>query len=355
MALLGKSGSGKTSLIRAAICLKEGPRPVLDGQDFCSSPDYSKVSAVGQEPAWQVLAESSKEELSLISRYHPVDFKVAQNLMGPYFDTPFNRLSDGYKRRFVLSSVLAGEPKYLLLDEPLSNLDDEAVKLVSSSFPSTSLIAEHRVKDLRALVQRAYVIEGKAKEIELDLLWSERFLKSHGLRGFRVFREKRPLGEVLLSAEVKGIKLEVRKREVLCIVGPNGAGKTTTIRELSRKGVRPVFQSPDLQFFFRTVKDEVGSSEAMQLFQLTDKASRSPYSLSFGEKMRVLMASALASEAKVVAFDEPSAGMDGDALVSFVKALELMVEQDRGVVVATHDSDVIDLCDSTIRLSWSSW
>jgi ABC-type cobalt transport system, ATPase component len=350
VALLGRSGSGKTTLIRAAICLRDSPKPFLDGRDFCADPDYSKVSAVMQEPSWQVLAETSEEELSLISRYHDSNISLARELMGPYFSTPFMKLSDGYKRRFVLSSVLVGGPEYLLLDEPFSNLDSEGVKLVSDALPHTYLMAEHRVPELRSMVDRVYVISSGVREVNKDKLWDEDFLRSHGLRGFKIWRERRRLGETILRADIKGISVEVRRGEVLCLVGSNGSGKTTAIKQLSKRGVRAVFQNPDLQFFVKTVGEEVNSSEALSLFNLVHLKDRSPYTLSYGEKMRVLMASAIASGSKVVAFDEPSTGMDGDSLISFVRALELLSEDGRGIVIATHDRDVVEVCDSVVKL-----
>jgi len=72
--------------------------------------------------------------------------------------------------------------------------------------------------------------------------------------------------------------------------------------------------------------------------------------LSYGEKMRVLIASVFASPYKVIALDEPSVGMDGEALLSFYEALKILKEEKRGIIIATHDEDLIPLCDTIINM-----
>jgi len=348
--LLGKNGTGKTTIIKSALC--DGTSRIsVDGEDFCSTRDYSKLSVVLQEPYSQVLAETFKEELRLISKFHAVDANLAKELMGEYMDKKFLQLSDGYKKRYVIASVLISKPKYVLLDEPFANLDREAVSMVKEILPLGSLIAEHRTREIRDLVDRVYLIdEGKVEEISREKLYDEIFLKSKGLRGFKLTREREAkLGDVVLEFQAKGMTLKLREREVLCLVGKNGVGKTTTLKSLVGKAF-VIFQNPDLQFFHATVREEVKGDEALELFGLKDKAEKSPYALSYGEKMRVLIASAFSSKSKVIALDEPSTGMDGESLISFQRMIDLLVQENRSIIIATHDEDIIGLCDTVVNL-----
>jgi len=344
--LIGKNGSGKTTLIKSALCLYDNSNTVLDGEDFCKSKDYSKLSAVFQESSTQILSLTCKDELKLQSLFHPVDEKIAKDIMGEYYDKDFYILSDGYKKRFVISSVLASKPKHILFDEPFANLDKYAVKLVKSVIPKGSLIAEHRIREIRELVDRVYLINKEdMKEIEKEKLYDEDFLKKEGLRGFSLPKIETELGRELLN--YKGIK--VRESEILCLVGRNGVGKTTKLKSLVGK-VYLVLQNPDLQFFEETVEKEIKDETVLSLFKLQDKKDKSPFTLSYGQKMRVLIASAFASPYKVIALDEPSVGMDGEALLSFYEALKILKEEKRGIIIATHDEDLIPVCDSIINM-----
>ncbi len=346
--LLGRNGSGKTTLLKSVLCESEN-QVIIDGKDFCKEKDYSKVSIVLQEPYSQILAETAEEEVELLSRYHKVNKDVVKRIMGEYYDKKFLELSDGYKRRFVISTTLASMPEYVLLDEPFANLDSYSSEEVKKIIPKGSLIAEHRVKEIREMLDRVYLLEDKLIEIDKEKLYDEEFLKSHGLRGFKLGKIESVLGKEILDVQTPKARIRVRESEVLCLVGKNGAGKTTTLKHLVGK-VYVIFQNPDLQFFCTTVKEEVRKDKVLSLFNLKDKEERSPYTLSYGEKMRVLIASAYASERKVIALDEPSVGMDGNSLLSFYEMIKLLKEEKRGIIIATHDEDIIGMCDSVINL-----
>jgi energy-coupling factor transporter ATP-binding protein EcfA2 len=350
IALLGKNGSGKTTLIRSILC--DGNSNIfVDNEDFCKKKDYSKLSAVLQEPYTQILAETFSEEIAIIKRYHKINLDIARKLMYGYFDKKFVQLSDGYKKRYVISSILISNPEYILFDEPFANLDKYSIEIVRGILPLGSLIAEHRTKEVRDFVDRVYlIVDNSVKEIEKEKLFDENFLKENGLRGFRLKKEEdQQLGDTILDTIINNINVKLREKEVLCIVGRNGIGKTTLLKKLVSKAY-VIFQNPDLQFFYTTVRDEVKNEYALELFKLKDKADKSPYALSYGEKMRVLIASAFSSKSKIIALDEPSAGMDGYSLLSFYEMIKILKNENRGIIIATHDDDLIGICDNIINL-----
>lgn len=346
VALIGKNGSGKTTLIKSALCIDNKAKVNVDGEDFCKKPDYSKLSAVFQEPSTQILALTCKEEIKLQSLFHPVDENIAIKLMGEYYDKDFYTLSDGYKKRFVISTILTSRPKYVLFDEPFANLDKYAIQLVKASIPKGSLIAEHRIKEIRDIVSRVYLLKNKEIiEIEKDKLYDEEFLRREGLRGFSLPPIETNLGKEILNYD----EIRVREGEVVCLVGRNGIGKTTKLKKLVGK-VYLVLQNPDLQFFEETVFDEVKDDYTIKLFRLEELKDKSPFVLSYGQKIRVLIASAFASKLKVIALDEPSVGMDGEALLSFFEMVKILKEEKRGIIIATHDDDLLSLCNTIIDM-----
>ncbi|QKQ99954.1 ATP-binding cassette domain-containing protein [Metallosphaera tengchongensis] len=350
VAIVGKNGSGKTTLINSILCEMKNEINV-DGKDFCNERRYDELSAVFQDPSSQILAETLNDELRIISLYHQVNFELARILMGDFLFQNFFTLSDGYKKRFVISSILSSQPKYVLLDEPLSNLDRNGSKLVLEILPKGSLIAEHRTREISGLVDRVYLLkETGMREIEKEKLKDEEFLRKNGLRGFTLDNvDNGLLGEKILDFDYKDLRIEVRESEIVCLLGPNGSGKTTLLKKLSKK-IYSVFQNPDLQFFQESVEKEVGNTEALRLFGLWDIRDKSPFVLSTGQKMRTLIAAAYASGSKVIGLDEPTVAMDGDGLIAFRKMLKLLKEEGRGVIIATHDEDIVNLCDTKIRL-----
>ncbi|MDT7861486.1 MAG: ATP-binding cassette domain-containing protein [Saccharolobus sp.] len=350
--LIGKNGSGKTTLIISTLCLSDKISDVfVDNVDFCSSRDYSKVSAVLQDVYSQILSLTCKEEINLMKRFHFVNEEIPKRLMGKYYDEEFSKLSDGYKRRYVIACILASNPSYILLDEPLANLDEEGINIVNSIIPKSSLIAEHRIEEIRKIIDRVYLIKNnqEIREIGKDKLFDESFLKNEGLRGFRLPKIESKIGNEILNVEVNNFKIKVREGEVLCLLGKNGSGKTTILKKLAKK-VFTIFQEVDLQFFYFTVREMINDKKVITLFKLEDLLDRSPYTLSFGQKMRVLIASAFSSDSKVIGLDEPSVGMDGEALLSFYEMVKLLKEDKRGLIIATHDKDLINLCDSKIYM-----
>ncbi|MCY0859390.1 MAG: ATP-binding cassette domain-containing protein [Sulfolobaceae archaeon] len=349
--LVGRNGSGKTTLIMSALCINPGRfEAYIDGEDFCKIRDYRILTGILQDTWSQFFQRNCRDELILMSQYAQVDTTIGERIMGKYYTEDFFKLSDGYRRRYAIACSLALKPKYLLLDEPYSNLDKEASEELNRLIPNGSLIAEHRIRALRELVDRVYLIEDfVVKEIDKDKLYDDNFLISKGLRGFKLPKLDTTLGNTLLDVNVNSIRIRVREGEVLCVVGRNGAGKTTLLRKLRGK-IYVIFQNPNLEFFNPTVREEVGSEEALRLFKLEHLKDRSPFTLSYGEKMRVLIATAYASKSKVIGLDEPSVGLDGIGLQALYEMVKLLVEEKRGLIITTHDEDILQLCTTTINL-----
>ncbi|ODS42185.1 MAG: hypothetical protein MSIBF_02285 [Candidatus Altiarchaeales archaeon IMC4] len=185
------------------------------------------------------------------------------------------------------------------------------------------------------------------------------------------------------------INLEVAKNESVALIGPNGAGKTTLLLHLNgiirngsvevmgmeindrnlmkiRSSVGLVFQNPDDQLFSPTVFDDVAFGplnmslgeqdvmarvkESLGQVELEGYENRSCHHLSFGEKKRAAIATVLSMQPEILVLDEPTLGMDPWVKKDFLALLGKLMHL-RTIIVATHDNDVLRMCDRAYLFS----
>ena len=133
-AFLGPSGSGKSTLLRAIAGF--GPRPLgrilIDGEDVLSMPAWKRnVGMVFQSYAlWPHMTVRKNVAFGLEERKIPkaeIQHRVDQALelvgLSELGDRRPSQLSGGQQQRIALARTVVVEPRVLLLDEPLSNLD----------------------------------------------------------------------------------------------------------------------------------------------------------------------------------------------------------------------------------------
>jgi cobalt/nickel transport system ATP-binding protein len=190
------------------------------------------------------------------------------------------------------------------------------------------------------------------------------------------------------TTALRDITLHVEDGERVAVIGPNGAGKSTLFFHLNgtfrgegeidvrgqrltdktlydiRRAVGLVFQDPNDQLFMPTVFEDVafgpmnlGLSEtgvrdrvqqALRQVGMEGTEALVPHHLSLGQRKKVALACVLALEPAILAFDEPSSGLDPRsrrALIEFLKSLS------QTILIATHDLDmVLDLCQRAVIL-----
>ncbi|HEV8371969.1 MAG TPA: ATP-binding cassette domain-containing protein, partial [Actinomycetota bacterium] len=86
------------------------------------------------------------------------------------------------------------------------------------------------------------------------------------------------------------------------------------------------------------------------LLGLADRADQRTDELSGGERQRVALARAFAAEPAVLLVDEPTAELDEENRDRAVGLLRDAADRGAAVVVATHDPEVVGLCDQVVRL-----
>ncbi|MEG2038319.1 MAG: amino acid ABC transporter ATP-binding protein [Oscillospiraceae bacterium] len=179
---------------------------------------------------------------------------------------------------------------------------------------------------------------------------------------------------------LRGIDLEVKEGEVVCVIGPSGSGKSTLLRCLNaletsnqgtiivdgteitnpktdinkiRENIGMVFQHFNL-FNHLTVEKNItmaplnrkklnkedANKKAMELLErvgLSEKAKAYPHNLSGGQKQRVAIARSLAMNPDVMLFDEPTSALDPEMVGEVLSVMKQLAEGGMTMVIVTHE------------------
>lgn len=132
-AIVGPNGAGKSSLLLGLAGLLEpaAGSVMLDGQALAAFPPRTRAQAIGYLPqtpdiAWDVAVENLVALGRLPWRDRgtaAVEAALSALTLEPLRHRPVSQLSGGERARVLLARVLAGEPRWILADEPLAALD----------------------------------------------------------------------------------------------------------------------------------------------------------------------------------------------------------------------------------------
>jgi iron complex transport system ATP-binding protein len=187
------------------------------------------------------------------------------------------------------------------------------------------------------------------------------------------------------KAVIAGISIEALRGQTLCLLGPNGSGKSTILRTLAGllepvrgavhvtgqriERLKPVDRArtlavvlteslsvpmtsvfeitamgrtPHTGFFGKlSAEDTRIVNEALELAGAASLAGRDYFSLSDGEKQKVMIARALAQEPRLIILDEPTSHLDIRHKVEVMRILNrLSTERGLTVILALHDIDI---------------
>ena len=192
VALLGPNGAGKTTLIlHLNGVLTAGSGSVhVDGLEVAKQnlqTIRARVGVVFQDPDDQLFMPSVYEDVAFGPRnlgFPPdeTDVRVAQALeavgMAEFARRPPHHLSFGQRRRVAVATVLAMEPRILVLDEPTSNLDPAGRRELANilrSLEVTILMVTHDLPYALELCPRSVlmnkgeiVADGETSEVLSD-------------------------------------------------------------------------------------------------------------------------------------------------------------------------------------------
>ncbi|HTU37264.1 MAG TPA: metal ABC transporter ATP-binding protein [Acidimicrobiales bacterium] len=180
--LIGSNGAGKTTLLRAILGLQRlsgGRIDVADGSGRHRAIGYVPQKVV-LDPDLPMRARDMVElgiggnrlgfSLPSRARRARVDELLAAVGAQGFADSRVGRLSGGELQRILIAHALIGQPRLLLLDEPLANLDlssgQEVVELlhrIATEHQVAVLLSAHEINPLLPVLDRlVYLADGRA-------------------------------------------------------------------------------------------------------------------------------------------------------------------------------------------------
>lgn len=195
---------------------------------------------------------------------------------------------------------------------------------------------------------------------------------------------------------LRGVDLEIHDKKLTLLVGPSGSGKTTlmsiiqtivtpdegdlfilgqhinNMNELEKAHFRnlnigvvfqnlylipslTVLENVTLPMIIKGGNEDKAKKKAADLLEklnIGEKIDTPPTQLSRGQQQRVAIARALINDPKIIMCDEPTSALDQEQGSAFMTLLqELVLTDDRTVLVITHDFRIFRFADQIIKLN----
>ncbi|MEW6089163.1 MAG: ATP-binding cassette domain-containing protein [bacterium] len=303
--IIGQSGSGKTTLAKliAGILSPGNGKITVDGYDFTGQ----KPAYIGKNSDYNSIFTTTLEELTAFGPENSgipgeeISARIIQSLkitgLEKFRFFPVHALSRGQKQIAALASFLTLKPKYLVLDEPTSLLDEidekkfwEIVKTIHKSYKIGIIYFSNGIF-VPGCDSLFYIKNKKIEEIKTDsAILSEKIpvntsqiaddssivleIKNAGYSPDKNIFNK---GNLIL----KNVNLKISKGEFVFIYGNSGSGKSTLAKLIAnlikpsfgevnfpsfsskkntksfRQKIGLIFQEPENQFLTENIGQEI--------------------------------------------------------------------------------------------------
>lgn len=395
--VLGLSGAGKSALLHVIAGLIPWARGgrisgglTLGGDELRDLDPMQRSRLVAtclDRPESQLFLPTVAAELEAAFDQRGTPASMVATLMTvlglvPLLERPIVELSSGERQRVVLAATLAAAGRPVLLDEPTTHLDELAAAGLRRALDTVRaagsgvLLSEHAGWRLAGSVDRWLELrQGRLSEVAaprpLALPGPPGLVARPPLMDLRDIRLARG-GQTLIS----GGSLTLQPGEIVLLGGPNGSGKSSLARALAGhalsagvafelgpgsrwypRDVAVLLPHSDLQLFAPTALTEVrmtgldplAASEVLARAGLAHLAARAPWTLSRGERQRLLLAALGAGTAPLLVLDEPAQGLDSGDVTGLVAALHARAASGGAVLVLSHRQE---LAAAAHRVAW---
>jgi energy-coupling factor transport system ATP-binding protein len=414
--IVGLSGCGKSTLCRALNGIiphfyggTVSGRVTVDGRDTRTATPAQLASTVGmvfQDPENQLVMTNVENEMAfgLENLALPKD-QMTERIssyadyfeLKPFFKRFIPELSGGEKQKVALASVIAMRPKYIVLDEPTSQLDEETATLFLDFLQKLNrehgvgvILVEHRLERCLRYAQRIiFMADGRVEVDGSPQRVIDHLRRNNLLADFKRSSAENGHGEAVLT--VRGLSfaygpapvlvdldLEVKHQEIVAIIGDNGSGKSTLLKQLNgilrpktgavtllgrnivdattaslAKDIGYLGQNPNNYLFEETLQKEleftlknlrIDPAEwagridwTLRVLNLDRYKGSFPRDLSCGERERAALASILVGRPRILVLDEPTRGLDYWNKAQLASILTTLKAEGMTTIMVTHD------------------
>lgn len=401
IALIGESGSGKSSIINAIfnidenILVKSGD--IYFNNEKISSEDFRKkckkeISIVIQD-ALNALDPMYKVKEQFVERNNLEKLLEIFNLEKDILEKYPHELSGGMKQRILLIMALIKEPKILILDEPTTAIDRENIDILIKYINSKNIslfVVTHDLEFAFSVTDKSYIIRkgivvesGKNKDIlnnpkneyTKELMNNIYLSKKSKRDNFEeVVLQVKNLKYKFNEKEINYPDFSLKRNEILGIVGKSGVGKTTLAKLIvgllkqeqgeiiALEKIILLFQSsisslnPSLtirkqinNIIKLTKKNNIDISFYLRQLELDEEIlDKYQKELSGGQVKRVAILMTIIYGAKIIIFDEPTAGLDVHLRKNLLSLIEKINNMGITIIIISHDINFIEAVSDNV-------
>jgi energy-coupling factor transporter ATP-binding protein EcfA2 len=389
MGIAGRSGSGKSTLIDAVSGLVPWLHPAevhgdvrLGGESLTELDPGQRAHLLAtclDRPDAQLFLPTVRQEMAAAHRLHGDSevFDLAARRLGVdrLMDRHITTLSSGQRQRVALTVALAASPRPVLIDEPTAHLDSDGARGL------VDVLTEGRRSGGSFLLSEQAgwrIANGVGSWSRLDGGRLVAFPTPRRLE----YTQPTPAGRAVVLATrglavdrggqrlLEDVDLEIRAGEIVVLTGANGAGKSTLAYvlagllkadagALTKSGrVALMLPSAELQLFAGTVAGEVAAADrthaetarVLRRHRLEHLAARAPWTLSRGERQRLVHAALDLQRPELMIVDEPGQGLDPEDLAAFVHLMHRRAEKGRAYLVISHRRELLSAAHRHLRI-----
>ncbi len=404
--LIGNNKVGKTTIanclsgyiphIRGAI---KGQIIFFSSKDFHSEklqtissyvqylPEESRKAIFGLTVNQELLAKNPNYKISDVKEFE-IDDLLYQNT---------NTLSGGELIKVIFASIYISQPKFLILDQPLVQLDeierDRFLKLITrlkNEFGTTTLIiSQSFFQKFDSYFDNIFIQDSISSIRKIENNSDREFLIANYVKKHNIeFIELEKIGEQIASVQELTIEIgsrilldkidfSVSAGELICIKGANGSGKTSLglvlagansslisdlkVRSgklnLSKGKVGYAFQDPYSQILGTTVGGDFNLANRLNLYKNSvkiDKFKKEIHSwlnLDDGTKIedlhpfevKKLSIASICYHNELIILDEPTIFADFEGRQDIIKLVNILLTHNKGVIIISHDEYLTQL------------